>query len=96
MFDGFRPDSDVRAVPPDWRFAKVIRVENAPNGAPVISIDGEVLPWYTQGIVVPVPALGQSPTATVTFLADRVEMVNDQPLSPARREDDEPVAHQFD
>lgn len=76
---GDRPGRDVRAGAPAYRMAKRIRVESAPNGAPVISIDGYALPWYTQGIVVPVPAIGQCPTVTVTFLAEHVEMVNRGP-----------------
>jgi len=82
-----RPDDDVRAVAPNWRLAKLIRVENAPNGAPIITIDGEVLPWYTAGIVTPAPSLDSSPTVTVTFLAERVEMVNRE-RGPRWRDDD--------
>ena len=80
QLEGDRPDSDVRAVAPQWRLAKHIRVDRAPNGAPVISIDGEVLPWFTTGIVVPAPAMDAMPTITVTFVADKVEMINANPV----------------
>lgn len=79
QLEGGRPDSDVPAVVPDWRLAKHIRVDRAPNGAPVVTIDGEVLPWYTAGVVVPAPAIGEMPTVTVTFIADKVEMLNANP-----------------
>lgn len=82
MFSDFRPDgdgpgSDARAVAPRWHLAEEIRIESGPNGAPMITIDGHFLPWVTCGIEVPAPALDKSPTVTVTFLAEKVEMVNE-------------------
>lgn len=62
--------------------AKEILVDRDERGAPRITIDGEVLPWYTSGIVVPAPDLREAPTVTVTFLAERVAMVNDFPMTP--------------
>lgn len=88
--EGDRPDSDVRAVAPDWRMAKLIRVESDFNGAPVVYIDGEPLPWYTAGVIVPAPSRSEAPTVTVTFLAERVELVNRGPR-PRWREDDTPI-----
>ena len=83
-----RPDTTVRATAPAWHMAKHIRVESAPNGAPVLTIDGEFLPWYTAGIEVPAPAIGEMPTVTVTFIAERVEMAN---KGPRPRLDDDPA-----
>lgn len=71
-----RPADGGRAPAPQWRMAKLIRVDQDERGAPRITIDGEVLPFYTRGIVVPAPSLHESPTVTITLLADRVEMVN--------------------
>jgi hypothetical protein len=65
---------------------KEIRVESDRTGAPRITIDGQPLPWYTAGIVVPPPALGQAmPTVTITIPAEKVTMVNE--MMPPAAED---------
>lgn len=70
--EGMRPADTGRA----HHLAKHIRVDQDERGAPCITIDGELLPWYTTGIVVPAPSLKEAPTITVTFIAEQVEMVN--------------------
>lgn len=79
QIEGDRPGSDVRAVPPEWHLAKEIRIERAPDGAPLITIDGQFLPWLTNGVDVPAPARDKMPSVTVTFIADKVEMSNALP-----------------
>lgn len=60
----------------DYQLAKRIVVDTDERGAPRVTIDGFVLPWYTCGITVPAPSLNEDPTVTVTFLAEDVQMVN--------------------
>lgn len=75
--EGDRPGSDARAAAPRWHLAELIRIESGPNGAPMVSIDGHFIPWLTCGIDVPAPSLKEAPTVTITFLAEKVEMVNE-------------------
>lgn len=70
-------------------FSKEIRVESDRAGAPRVTIDGQPLPWYTAGIVVPPPSRDQMPTVVLTIPAERVVMVNEmQPAAPEVSRDD--------
>lgn len=60
----------------DYKLAGHIVVDRDERGAPRITIDGEVLPWLTYGIVPSVPKLGESPTLTVTILAEKVTTID--------------------
>ncbi len=62
----------------NFRLAKEIRVEADPSGAPHITIDDQELPWFTQGIVPSAPTMAGMATLTVTFLADKITLVNQQ------------------
>jgi hypothetical protein len=60
-----------------YTFAKEITVDRDERGVPRITIDGERFRWFTNGIVVPAPSLNEMPTATITILADKVTMLNE-------------------
>jgi hypothetical protein len=60
----------------DYKLAEHIVVDRDERGAPRITIDGEVLPWHTCGIVPSVPKLNEAPTLTVTFLAEKVTTID--------------------
>ena len=57
--------------------AKHIIVDRDDRGAPRLQIDGFVFDFATAGITVPAPSLDQVPTVTVTFVAEKVTMLND-------------------
>ena len=57
--------------------AKHIIVDRDEHGAPRLQIDGFVFDFATCGIKVPAPSLDEIPTVTVTFLAEKVTMIND-------------------
>lgn len=67
--------------------AKHIIVDRDERGAPRLQIDGFVFDFGMAGINVPAPALDQVPTVTVTFVAEKVTMLNEsdwaQPLAPS-------------
>jgi hypothetical protein len=65
--------------PAGYRLAKEIQIDRDDRGAPRITIDGEVFPYGTAGIVTPAPSLNDAPTVTITLLAEKVTMVNDFP-----------------
>lgn len=65
-------------------FPREIVIDQDANGAPRITIDGQALPWYTAGIVVPPPSRDQMPTVVLTIPAEKVTMVNElQPPAPS-------------
>jgi hypothetical protein len=80
QLEGERPADGGRAPRAEHRLAKHIVVDRDENGAPRITIDGEQLPWFTQGIVTPAPSLREMPTVTITLLAEKVEMLNAEHL----------------
>lgn len=59
------------------RFAKQIRVDRDENGAPRVTIDGQQLPWYTQGIVPRAPSLNDVAALTITIPAEHITLVDD-------------------
>jgi len=70
-------------------FPREIMIDQDEHGAPRVTIDGQPLPWYTAGIIVPPPSRDQMPTVVLTIPAERVVMVNEiQP--PAAKESGPP------
>lgn len=72
--------------------AKHIIVDRDDRGAPRLQIDGFVFDFATAGITVPAPSLDEIPTVTVTFVAEKVTMLNEvdwagapSPLGPPYR-----------
>lgn len=59
--------------------ANHIIVDRDEHGAPCLRIDDLVFDFAiaNRGITVPAPSLDETPTVTVTFLAEKVTMIND-------------------
>lgn len=59
--------------------AKHIIVDRDEHGEPRLQIDGFVFGFALarHGITVPAPSMDEAPTVTVTFLAEKVTMIND-------------------
>jgi hypothetical protein len=63
-----------------WRMpAEIVVDRTTPGGPPRVTIDGYELPWYSQGISVNDVTLKDFATVTITFVADRVVQINEQP-----------------
>jgi hypothetical protein len=74
--------ADTTQPPPGqpWRMpAEIVVDRTTPGGPPRVTIDGYELPWYSQGISVNDVTLKDFATVTITFVADRVVQVNEQP-----------------
>lgn len=56
--------------------AKDVVIDRAPGGAPRITIDGLMLPWYTAGIIANVPSLDGMTGLTITIPAERVTLLD--------------------
>lgn len=66
------------AEAPAYKVASEILIDRDANGAPRVRIDGMDLPFYTQGIAVKPPSLTELATVTLTFLAERVVVEDEQ------------------
>ncbi len=59
------------------RLTREIVVDRDEKGAPRITIDGVVLPWFTQGIVPRPPALGELAALTITIPAEKITLADE-------------------
>lgn len=73
------------------RLAKEIRVDRDEHGAPRITIDGEPLPWYTQGIVPRAPSLDDTAALTITIPAEHITLVDDWVTGVPKQADEQPT-----
>lgn len=73
--------------PPAPAFPKLIRVVRHRTDTAYVEIDGERVPWLIaeDGVAIGGLGLRDCPTVALTFLADKVEVVND--LDPPAEDD---------
>jgi hypothetical protein len=61
--------------------AKHIIVGRDEQGAPRITIDGQVMPWFTNGIAVDPPSLDGMTALKLTIVAERITLDDRKPCS---------------
>lgn len=72
-----------RQLDPPPGIARRIVIDRDSAGAPRITLGDTVLGYLTTGISVEPPSLKGMATVTITFLAERVEVLDDKPRTVA-------------